>query len=166
MKKRDAWPLLLLGLGGAVLLAGAGSASAEPMPASSPGRRRREPARVPETDNRTALARVIHSEAGTQTMAERVAVAWVARNAATRRGLTIAQLVCAPCGPQAGWPRPFSSRLPARETDLVVADAVLTAPTSEDRNCSPCPVVTPPAGPAELGGRCTTMRSSASFGAS
>jgi hypothetical protein len=36
----------------------------------------------------------------------------------------------------------------------------------KDSNCSPCPVVTPPAGPAELGGRCTTMRSSASFGAS
>lgn len=129
MRKRDGWPLLLLGLGGVVLLASAGTASASTL--APPDPRRRSP-RIPETDNRTALGRVIHSEAGTQTMAERVAIAWVARNNAARRGMSIAQLVCAPCGPQAGFPRPFSSRQPARETDLVVADAVLAAPASDD----------------------------------
>lgn len=85
-----------------------------------------------ELDDRTALARVIRSEAGSQTWAERAAVAWVVRNRARREGVGIAALVCTPrCGPQ-GRGRPFSSRRPPREEDQVLADAVLAAPRSSD----------------------------------
>jgi hypothetical protein len=83
-------------------------------------------------DERTALARVIHSEAGHQSLAERVAVAWLAKNRARRRGVSVAELVCSPrCGKQ-GRGRPFSSRLPPRADDFALADAVLAAKTEDD----------------------------------
>lgn len=121
--------LLLLGVGGVALLAGTANASSSaPLP-----RDPRQPLpRLPETDNRTALARVIRSEAGTQTLAERVAIAWVCRNHARARQLSVAQLVCAPCGKQAGWPRPFSSALLPRPQDLELADVVLAMAPSQD----------------------------------
>lgn len=83
-------------------------------------------------DERTALARVIHSEAGQQSLAERVAVAWLAKNRARRRGVSVAELVCSPrCGKQ-GRRRPFSSRLPPRADDFAIADAVLAAAPADD----------------------------------
>jgi hypothetical protein len=87
---------------------------------------------LPETDDRTALARVIRSEAGTQTIPERVAVAWTCRNNARDRKVSVAKLVCAPCGKQAGYRRPFSTALPPRAQDLELADAVLAMPQEQD----------------------------------
>jgi len=92
-----------------------------PRPPLPPGR----PETGPEVDDQTALARVLRSEAGTQTLAEKVAIAWVCRNAARARKLSVAQLVCAPCGPQAGWRRPFSTAQAPTEDDLRVAATVL-----------------------------------------
>lgn len=123
-KNRNGLWLLLLGVGGVALLAGSASASASSSP-TGPGPRPRPLPPTPEVDDETALARVIRSEAGTQTLPEKVAVAWVCRNAARARKLTVAQLVCAPCGPQAGWPRPFSTAKPATEDDVRVAASVL-----------------------------------------
>lgn len=83
-------------------------------------------------DERTALARVIHSEAGERPLEERVAVAWVVRNRARAKGLSIARMVCSPkCGRQGG-KRPMSSRQAPRAEDYKVADAVLAAPQSAD----------------------------------
>jgi hypothetical protein len=84
-----------------------------------------------ETDETRALGRVIHSEAGSQTLGERVAVAWVARNRAAAQGTTIAKLMCSPCGRQ-GKARPMSTRLAPREEDLQIARQVLAAPRSAD----------------------------------
>jgi hypothetical protein len=84
-----------------------------------------------ETDETRALGRVIRSEAGSQTLAERVAVAWVARNRAAGQGTTIAKLMCSPCGRQ-GKERPMSTRLAPREEDLQIARQVLAAPRSAD----------------------------------
>jgi hypothetical protein len=84
-----------------------------------------------ETDETRALGRVIHSEAGSQTLAERVAVAWVARNRAAAQGTTVAKLMCSPCGRQ-GKARPMSTKLAPREEDLQIARQVLAAPRSAD----------------------------------
>jgi len=129
-RKRNGLWLLLLGVGGVALLASnTASASSSPPrprplgprpPLPPPG-----PANLPEVDDVTALARVIRSEAGTQTLAERVAVAWVCRNAARDRKLSIAQLVCSPCGKQAGWRRPFSTAQAPTDDDRRVAATVL-----------------------------------------
>jgi len=128
MAKRNGLWLLLLGVGGVALLASSrASASSSPPdprrprpPLPPPG-----PDATPEVNDQTALARVIRSEAGTQTLPEKVAVAWVCRNAARARKVSVAQLVCAPCGRQAGWRRPFSTALPPTEDDLRVAATVL-----------------------------------------
>lgn len=84
-----------------------------------------------ETDEVRALGRVIHSEAGNQSLAEKVAVAWVARNRARRKETTIAKLACSPCG-RGGRGRPFSTRLPPRPADLAIAAEVLGAPLDVD----------------------------------
>ncbi|MCC6997105.1 MAG: hypothetical protein IT370_21000 [Deltaproteobacteria bacterium] len=85
-----------------------------------------------EMDERTALARVIRSEAGSHTAAEQRAVAWVVRNRAKKRGMSIARLVCYPtCGPQ-GKARPFSSRVAPRAAELALAAEVLAQHPAED----------------------------------
>ena len=92
-------------------------------------------------DETEALARVIHSEAASHTVAERLAVAWVARNKARKRGITVAELVCQPCGRQGGKmangkrrtfssARPKGRRAPAKAR--AQAAAVLAAPTWMD----------------------------------
>ena len=114
-----------------------GQGRAQPAPSGSPAAGDREagksvtaPAAPP--DERTALARVIRSEAGSHTEAERLAVAWVARNRARKAGTSIARLVCSPsCGP-GGEGRPMSSRRAARDEDLALADVVLASSTSDD----------------------------------
>jgi hypothetical protein len=142
-RKSNAWWLLLLGVGGVALLGTSGNAfaSSSPRPSLDPPKPPRPTVPpdileasppVYETDNRVALGRVITSEAAPHTLAERSAVAWACRNMARRRKLTIAQLVCSPCGKQAGWPRPFSSAQPAREADLRLAAVVLDSPQNLD----------------------------------
>jgi len=85
-----------------------------------------------DVDERTALARVIRSEAGSHTSEERLAVAWVVKNRAKRRGTTIRRMVCWPrCGKQ-GRERPFSSRSAPRATDLALADTVLASAPALD----------------------------------
>ena len=85
-----------------------------------------------QVDERTALARVIRSEAGSHTPEERVAVAWVVRNRAKKRRVSIRRMVCWPrCGKQ-GSERPFSSRQAPRPEDLALADAVLGAAPESD----------------------------------
>jgi hypothetical protein len=127
VKKRDGLWLLLLGVGGVALISGTASASSSPPPDP---RRPRPPLPpgseiAPQVTDQTALARVIRSEAGTQTLPEKVAVAWVCRNAARDRQRSVAQLVCAPCGPQAGFRRPFSTAQAPTDDDLRVAATVL-----------------------------------------
>jgi hypothetical protein len=83
-----------------------------------------------------ALARILRSEAGSGSPAERAAIAWCARNRAAKQRRTIFQMVCEPhCGPQSengGRLRPFSSaKAPTRE-DLDLAEAVLRATLSAD----------------------------------
>jgi len=126
-KRRNGLWLLLLGVGGVALLSGTASASISPPP--DPRRPRPPlppgPEVAPQVTDQTALARVIRSEAGTQTLPEKVAVAWVCRNAARDRKRSVAQLVCAPCGPQAGFRRPFSTAQAPTDDDLRVAATVL-----------------------------------------
>jgi hypothetical protein len=81
---------------------------------------------------REALARIIRSEAGSHTVDEKIAVAWVARNRARKKAISIARMVCSPtCGPGGGG-RPMSSRLAPRQNDYALADVVLAASPSDD----------------------------------
>lgn len=84
-------------------------------------------------DEAEALARVITSEAGSPRYSdeERRRIAWTVRNRARRRGVTIARLVCSPCGPQ-GKARPFASSQGATLASLKLAREVLAAPASAD----------------------------------
>jgi hypothetical protein len=87
---------------------------------------------VTVSDEAEALGRVISSEAASYSEAERTAIAWVVRNRARKRSVTIARLVCWPtCGPCCTG-RPFSSARAATSTDLALARRVLAAPASED----------------------------------
>jgi spore germination cell wall hydrolase CwlJ-like protein len=83
------------------------------------------------TEDQEALARVIASEVGRGTEAERAAVGWTVRNRARRRSVSIARLVCHPaCGPQweaEGKLRPFSSARDASEADRWLAAGILAA---------------------------------------
>ena len=83
-------------------------------------------------DEVEALARVIASEVGRGTLAERVAIAWCARNRARVRGTMIARLVCSPCGKSQGNRRPFSTMQPASPATRELAAIVLASPQSED----------------------------------
>ena len=80
---------------------------------------------TPDTERET-LARVIRSEIGNGTYAQKVAVAWVTRNLAAERRQTLTQMACSPCGPQVGNTRPVSTRQDATARDREVATAVLS----------------------------------------
>jgi hypothetical protein len=87
-------------------------------------------------DEATALARVIASEVGRGTAAERAAIGWAVRNRAARRGVSIVRLVCTPrCGPQHedhAKLRPFSSAQVASGDDVHLAAEIVAAAKSED----------------------------------
>jgi hypothetical protein len=83
------------------------------------------------TDDVEALARVVTSEAGDSSAAERTAIAWTVRNRARKQGTTVAQLVCTPCGRQEAG-RPFSSARAASVIDRALARRVLTAAPASD----------------------------------
>jgi hypothetical protein len=85
-------------------------------------------------DDVEALARVITSEIGNGSIAERVAVGWIARNLAReqRGSASVARLVCSPCGESSGNARPFSTRLPATAQNRELAAMILASPQSED----------------------------------
>ena len=100
------------------------------------GRRRHAPSGgeppLRDVDERTALARVIRSEAGSHTPDEKMAVAWVTRNRARKAGKSIAEMVCSPtCGP-GGRARPMSSRQAPRASDFALADVVLASNSTDD----------------------------------
>ena len=83
------------------------------------------------------LGRVIMSEAGSQSMAEWQAIAWVARNKATVRKIPLHNFLCEPCGKQGkrmtnGKRRTFSTRRSASAASLRVAREILDAPQSAD----------------------------------
>lgn len=82
-------------------------------------------------DDIDALARVITSEAGSGSLAEKRAIGWTVRNRAAKARKSIAQLVCAPCGPQEPG-RPFSSRQPATAEARRIAAEILAAPPGGD----------------------------------
>lgn len=86
-----------------------------------------EPAPIALDDDAETLARVIRSEIGTGNMQQRLHVAWVTRNLAERRGQTLAQMACSPCGPQEAG-RPVSTLQAALDIDRVLAREVLDAP--------------------------------------
>jgi len=85
-------------------------------------------------DEVEALARVITSETGSGPLAERVALGWIARNRARARqpAVSIARLVCAPCGESSGNARPFSTRAPATAQNRELSALILASPQSED----------------------------------
>ncbi len=87
-------------------------------------------------DSATALARVIASEVGPGTSAERAAIGWSVRNRAERRGVDVVRLVCSPaCGPQwegGGRIRPFSSAQAPAADDARLAASILAAPHASD----------------------------------
>jgi hypothetical protein len=85
-------------------------------------------------DEVEALARVITSEAGNGPLGERMALAWIARNRARARrpAISIARLVCSPCGESSGNARPFSTRMPATPQNRELAALILASPQSED----------------------------------
>lgn len=71
-----------------------------------------------------ALARIIQSETGSSAeLPERIAVGWVARNRARKRGQTIAEMALPPRKQGPG--RPFSSARPATAASLDAARTVL-----------------------------------------
>lgn len=78
-------------------------------------------------DETEALARVIHSEAGTSSIQQRIHVAWVTRNLARERRQTVARMACSPCGEQEAG-RPVSSRQDANDLDRQLARHILQAP--------------------------------------
>lgn len=103
-----------------------------PRPVPAPSAPPPAPAQPQILDDAVALGRVITSEIGSGTPAERDAVAWIARNRARARKVSIAKLVCTPdCGPCCKG-RPFSSRREAAARDLGLAIRVLAAPQSAD----------------------------------
>jgi hypothetical protein len=85
-------------------------------------------------DDVEAMARVITSEAGSGPLAERVALGWLVRNRARARRplVSVARLVCSPCGESSGNARPFSTRLPATSQNRELAALILASPQSED----------------------------------
>ena len=85
-------------------------------------------------DDVEALARVITSEIGNGTIAERVAIGWIARNLAReqRGSSSVARLVCSPCGESSGNARPFSTRQPATASNRELAAMILASPQSQD----------------------------------
>ena len=87
----------------------------------------------PVSDDRDveALARVIRSEIGIGRPHERLHVAWTTRNLARQRGQSIADMACAPCGPQNAR-RPVSTSQNALPTDLELARHILSAPAFLD----------------------------------
>ncbi len=89
-----------------------------------------------QVDDVTAVGRILRSEVGNGPLDELVAIAWVARNRAKARGVSIRRLVCWPqCGPGGKGPtgsRPFSTRLAPSARGLDVARTVLAAPQSQD----------------------------------
>jgi hypothetical protein len=82
-------------------------------------------------DDVEALARVITNEAGDGAMDERVAIGWIARNLAARRGQSIARVYCWPCGAR-GPARPFSTRDPASAANRELAAIILASPPGDD----------------------------------
>jgi len=82
-------------------------------------------------DETEALARVIHSECGGCSSQQQLHIAWATRNLAAHRRLSIADMVCSPCGPQERG-RPVSSRQPATDADRLMASYVLEAPDLAD----------------------------------
>jgi hypothetical protein len=78
-----------------------------------------------------ALARVLASEVGRGAADERVALGWVAVNAARLRGVSVARLYSLPCGPRDA-SRPFSTRLPADPAGRELAAIILASPPGED----------------------------------
>lgn len=78
-----------------------------------------------------ALARVIQSEVGSSgSLAERIAIGWVARNRARKRKQTIAQMAMPPA--KQGKGRPFSSARSATAESTDAATQVLAMPASAD----------------------------------
>lgn len=83
------------------------------------------------------LGRVIVSEAGSQSMAEWQAIAWVARNKALVRKIPLHNFLCEPCGKQGkrmtnGKRRTFSTRQKSSAASLRAAREILNAPQSAD----------------------------------
>jgi hypothetical protein len=87
-------------------------------------------------DDTEALARVIRSEVGDGTAAERLAIGWAARNRARGAHLAIARMVCRPwCGPQhemSARLRPMSSGQAATPADRRLAERILAEPDGKD----------------------------------
>lgn len=133
------WVLLIVG-GALAALALEGHVHAAEHPFGTPRRRKRRETRSADRgrpalylrDDTEVLGRVIHSEIGSGTREQKVAVAWVARNLALSKGKSIWQLLCNPCGREEGYRRPMSTRQPADEDDLAIAAEVLAAPPSAD----------------------------------
>jgi hypothetical protein len=140
--------LIVLGGVGLVALVALSSRSAEasrlPEPSTPPPwppppgprhpTRNHEMPRAEDLDEVTALARVIASEAGSRKKysdAERAVIGWAVRNAAKKRGVTIARLVCTPTCGKCCHGRPFSSAEPPGRDDLTIA-AVIVASADED----------------------------------
>jgi hypothetical protein len=113
------------------LLAAAALASFDPPRPARPA-----PSRVLVRDETEALARVIRSEAGAGTEAERVSVGWAARNRARKLGISVARMVCDPwCGPQHeqdATMRPMSSDQEPTPADRLLAARILVGPRSAD----------------------------------
>jgi hypothetical protein len=113
------------------VLAAAGLASIEGLRRVHPS-----PSRVVVRDETEALARVIRSEAGEGTAAERASIGWAARNRARKRGISVARMVCDPwCGPQYerdATMRPMSSAEEPTPADRLLAGSILAAPRCAD----------------------------------
>lgn len=80
-----------------------------------------------------ALARILASEAGTQSRAVKRAVAWIARN----RSISMRRPMRDMAAPDGQWgpitaTRPMASTQPATDETLAIATAVLDAPQAED----------------------------------
>lgn len=86
----------------------------------------------PSVDELTALARVIRSESGSYTEAERYAIGWVTRNRARYKRVTIAKLVCSPTCGHGGGGRWASSAQAPEQSDYLTAARVLGASSSQD----------------------------------
>ncbi len=89
------------------------------------------------TDDIETLARVITSEAGSQSLAEKQAIAWVARNKSVVRRTPLVKFLGQPFGKQGarmanGKRRTFSTRQAATPASREIATQVLNAPQSAD----------------------------------